>query len=112
MAINTRTKYGDSEYYYFLYDKYDLDITLYNKDGIMGCVKNVYYAQLIIDALMNVSKYTLDDKPKFTLKQVSLLKFIESTAPEPYSTRATNALMWFDQEEYKKLLSEMAVIYS
>lgn len=69
-----------------------------------------YEAKQIVDALLALNNstqgITLDKKALF------FLEFVKSRCPEPYATMAANAILWNDQETYKKLLFDFPVIYS
>lgn len=77
---------------------------------IIARATDQYEAKRIVDALCSFKPSS--DKNTLDKKSVTFLNFVRSHCKEPYATRATNALMWEDKEEYQKLLEEFPVLYS
>lgn len=112
--MNT-TKYGNDRYWCFVEDGWSgKEVAIWrgpeNQEEIIARAANKYDAKTIIDALL---QYTaVEDKNKFSKKELAFLEFVASNCVEPYATMASNALMWNDWETYNKLKSEFPVIYS
>lgn len=109
------TKYGNDKYWCFLDDNVtEKEIAIWCGERgdpyILARAIDKYEAKLLVDALLALSNTTVGEGlPK---KALIFLDFIKSNCPEPYATMANNAIMWRDNDAYKKLLSEFPVIYS
>lgn len=107
-------KYGNDHYWCFLDDvSVTKEIAIWkgpsDSEEIIARASGKYDARIIIDALLNY--VNVEDK-KFGKRELVFLEFGVSHFPEPYSTMATNAIIWNDREIYEKLKSEFSKIYN
>lgn len=106
-------KYGNDHYWAFIEDGYNQrEIAIWRgpegQETIIGRAVDKYEAQTIVDALLSVKNST--DK-QFGKKEKAFLEFVQGNCPEPYSTMASNAMMWNDFDSYNKLKSDFGLIY-
>lgn len=111
----TSKKYGNDNYWCFLEDGWSTrEIAIWRgpkeHEEIVARTPNKYDAKLIVDSLIQFR--SSDDKDKFSKKEMALLEFIAANCMEPYSTMASNAILWNDWDAYNKLKSEFNQIYS
>jgi hypothetical protein len=108
-------QYGNDIYWCFLDDEWNArEIAIWkgpkNHEEIIARASDKYEAKRIVDALLNLNNST--QGIVLNKKALAFLEFVKANCPEPYSTMAANAILWNDQEVYKKLLSDFPVIYS
>ena len=108
-------RYGNSYYWCFIEDGWDgKEVAIWRgpegRERVVCRAPDKYEAKRIVDALTNYS--INEDKDKFGKKETVLLEFMQANCKEPYSTMASNTLLWNDKDAYKKLLSDFPVIYS
>lgn len=108
-------KYGNDHYWCFLDSKVgDREIAIWRgpegQEEIIARASDKYEAKRIVDALLATQNTAVG--AAFDKKALAFLDFVKAHCPEPYATRAANALLWTDKEEYKNLISEFPVIYS
>lgn len=111
----SETKYGNENCWCFVDDGWSgKEVAIWkrvsNQEEIIARATDKYEAKRIVDALLafeNTNGGMILDK-----KALAFLEFVRANCPEPYSTMATNAIMWNDMETYKKLLSDFPVLYS
>lgn len=108
-------KYGNGNYWCFIEDGWNgKEVAIWRgpegQEEIIARAKDKYEAKTIVDALLKHTE--IEDKSKFSKKEMVFLAFVESNCVEPYSTMASNAILWNDWETYKKLKDEFPVIYS
>ncbi len=108
-------KYGNSNYWCFVGEVWDgKEIAIWKSENsgetIIARAANKFEAKNIIDALLNHK--VIEEQGKLGQKEMAFLEFLAANAVEPYSTMASNAIMWKDIEAYNKLKSDFAVIYS
>ena len=82
-----------------------------DREEVMAYATDVYSAKQIVDALIVAENVSDDPGNKLIKKEIELLSFIEARCPEPYSTMATNAIMWNDRKGYKTLKAKFNEIY-
>ena len=113
--MSTESKYGNDHYWCFIEDGWSgKEIAIWRgPDGheeIIARASDKYEAKGIVDALLALSNSS--QGISLSKKALAFLEFVKANCPEPYSTMAVNAILWNDQETYKKLLSDFPVIYS
>jgi len=107
-------KYGNDNYWTFIDEGWNgKEVAIWkgppNQEEIICRASDKYEAKRIVDALLaqqNNTQGTVLD-----VKALAFLEFVQARCPEPYATMAANAILWNDQEVYKKLLSDFPVIY-
>ena len=80
-------------------------------EEVMAYATDKYNAMQVVDALIVAENVNEDAGNKLIKKEIELLSFIEARCPEPYSTMATNAIMWNDRGVYKTLKAKFNEIY-
>lgn len=109
-------KYGNDHFWCFIENKWnqrEVAIWVGNENvepRILARANDKYDAKQIVDALLNYVH--VEDTTKLGKKEQAFLEFVQTHCVEPYSTMATNAILWNDRETYNKLKSEFPVIYS
>lgn len=107
-------RYGNDHFWAYIEDvPHGREIAIWqmilDEECIIGKAETKYTAKTIIDALI---AYKNTQKLVLTPKELIFLDFVKANCPEPYSTMATNAILWNDKETYNKLKNEFPVIYS
>jgi hypothetical protein len=108
-------KYGNDYFWTFIEDGWNgKEVAIWkgpeDTAEVIARAKDKYEAKTIVDALLNYIH--LEDKTKLSNKELAFLEFVTVNCVEPYSTIASNAIIWNDREAYNKLKSEFSVIYS
>jgi hypothetical protein len=108
-------KYGNDHYWAFIEDGWNgKAIAIWKgpegKEEIIANAVDKYEAKVIIDALLNY--VFVEDKTKFGKKELAFLEFAAANMVEPYSTMASNAILWNDRDAYNNLKEQFSVIYS
>ena len=108
-------KYGNDRYWCFIEDDWHKEVAVWKDDNnnpyVIARAIDKYEAKLIVDALLAFQNNTTGTL-LLNKKSLAFLEFVKSNCPEPYATMASNAILWNDQEVYKKLLSDFPVVYS
>lgn len=113
--MNKDKKYGNDHYWAFIPEGWNnKEIAIWSgpegNEEIIGRASNKYDAKHIVDALISYTES--ENRDKFDKKEVAFLEFVCSNCPEPYSTMASNAILWNDKETYRKLVEDFSKIYS
>jgi hypothetical protein len=108
-------KYGNDRFWCFIEDGWNgKEVAIWkgptDTEEVIARATDKYEAKIIIDALLN--HVDIEDKTKFGKKEMAFLEFVCSNCVEPYSTMASNAILWNDHDVYNKLKTEFPVIYS
>ena len=109
-------KYGNERFWCFIEDNqpYGKEVAVWKGPSDQGEIicraSNKYEAKSIVDALLNYSP--VEDKSKFSNKELAFLDFVAANCIEPYSTMASNSIIWNDKETYNKLKNDFPLIYS
>ena len=111
-------KYGNDRAWCFLEDGWDSahPIEVWHDLGngeeeVMAHATDKYNAMQIVDALIIAENTSKDPVNKLLKKEVVFLQFVESNCAEPWSTMASNAIMWNDRDVYNNLKSKFNEIY-
>ena len=108
-------KYGNEKYWCFIEDKWDgKQVAIWkgpeDQEEVIAHAVNKYEAKSIVDALLSHS--VSENKNKFSTKELAFLEFVMAHCVEPYSTMASNAVLWDDWETYNKLKTDFPTIYA
>jgi len=108
-------KYGNDNYWCFIEDGWTgKEVAIWKgpkeQEEIIARASNKYEAKNIVDALLQYN--TIEDKTKFSKKELAFLEFVSSNCVEPYATMASNAILWNDWSVYNKLKTDFPTIYS
>jgi hypothetical protein len=108
-------KYGNDKFWCYIEDKWDgKEVAIWkgpeDQEEVIARAVNKYEAKSIVDALLSYA--STEDTSKFSNKELAFLEFVMAHCVEPYSTMASNAVLWNDWDVYKKLKSDFNVIYS
>lgn len=109
------TRYGNDHYWCFIEDGWNgKEVAVWrgpkDNEEIIARAKDKYEAKTIVDALLQFT--SVEDKNKFSKKEMVFLEFVTSNCMEPYATMASNAILWNDWDTYKKLKNDFGMIYS
>jgi len=107
-------RYGNDHFWCFIDEKPGKEVAIWRgPDGaeeIIARAADRYEAKQIVDALLNY--VNVEDKTKFGKKEMAFLDFACANFVEPYSTMASNAILWNDREIYNNLKRDFPTIYS
>ena len=108
-------KYGNDKFWCFIEDGWTgKEIAIWKgpqeQEEVIARATDKYEAKLIIDALLVHT--IVEDTSKFSKREIAFLEFLMANGKEPYSTMASNAILWNDWDVYNKLKSDFPVIYS
>jgi hypothetical protein len=113
MNTENSKKYGNDHFWAFIDEKPGKEVAIWKgpegSEEIIARATDKYEAKQIIDALLNYVH--IEDKTKLGKKEMAFLEFIASNVVEPYSTMASNAIIWNDREVYLRLLNDFPTIY-
>lgn len=109
------TRYGNDNYWCFIEDGWNgKEVAIWKgpqeHEEIIAHAKDKYEAKTIVDALLQHT--SIEDKNKFSKKELAFLEFVASNCVEPYATMASNAILWNDWTSYNKLKTDFPTIYS
>lgn len=118
--MNNEQRYGNDQYWTYIHDVIEKkEYIIWEKCPIVdkesgipvqiAVAKSKYDAKRIVDALL---AYTNTTTGLLGKKELAFLDFVKANCHEPYSTMATNAILWNDKNVYNKLRTDFPVIYS
>jgi hypothetical protein len=110
--MNSEKRYGNSNYWTFIEDGWSGKEAAIWKgpegaEEIIARAKDKYQAKTIVDALLH---HVYTDKG-LSNKELAFLEFVTAQCPEPYSTMASNAILWKDKEAYNNIKQKFSEIY-
>jgi len=108
----TSKKYGNDTYWTFFEDGWSSkEVAIWKgpegSEEIIARAVNKYDAKTIVDALL----HHVNTDAGLTNKELAFLEFVMAQCPEPYSTMASNAVLWKDKKTYQTLKEKFAEIY-
>jgi len=77
----------------------------------MAHATDKYNAMRIVDALILENNTRGNSEKRLTKKETIFLEFVSSNCPEPWSTMASNAILWQDKETFNVLKAKFAEFY-
>ena len=80
------------------------------QEDVIGYASDKYNAQLLVDALISHENTISNDK-QLTKREVTFLQFVSAHCPEPWATKANNAIMWNDREAFNLIKESFSKIY-
>jgi hypothetical protein len=108
-------RHGNNNYWCFLEDGWNgKEVAIWKgpegAEEIVARASDKYEAKRIVDALLNYAM--VEDTTKFGKKEMVFLEFVCANCVEPYSTMASNAILWNDVDTYNKLKTDFPKIYA
>jgi hypothetical protein len=112
------TQYGNSRAWCFLEDGWDTTrpIEIWHSLGpdqeeVMAHATDRYNAMKIVDALIVAENVKGEVKNQLTKHEVVFLDFVSSNCQEPWSTMASNAILFQDRDQYNTVKQKFGEIY-
>lgn len=110
-------KYGNDNYWCFLEDwDSSKPIEIWHDIGskqseVIAHATDRFNARQIVDSLITADNVNDGPEKKLTKKELVFLAFVESQCPEPWSTMASNAILWNEKDTYNNLKNKFNEIY-
>ena len=110
--MNSAKKYGNDNQWCFIEEGWSgKEVAIWKgpegSEEIIARAKDKYEAKTIVDALL----HHVNTDSALSNKELAFLEFVIAQCPEPYSTMASNAVLWKDKAAYENLKQKFAEIY-